>query len=388
MNNKNLTVAIIATLGISCVSFNVNADFNVVEDFSNDYSRGYNPQIQTSSSAQYQPLPRSIRIDDGQSTGYRSAVSSHSSMLRNNPQKPENIAVPQYPATQTKSTPPKVLYSESSARPQSPVNTLQNSGSPTYLKNIIYVGHARQSDIYVETKAGQQQTLKTAIKTLIPKSFSVEFSLDLERATPQLNVNWNSGDLWTVTVDKILGDNNLVALINWDSNRISVAYRNANTKLISTPVFGQDNSKNQLMVKNVLPENNKLLTTDTKQTMSYPTKTPAPLVAKTPLVKQPAIIIPPPVTLKNWTSRSGITLKVMIQEWTEKQGWKLVWRADKDYDILVPFTVYSKSDNDAGYMEAMQKAFSLYEKAQYPFRVELYPDQRLLFVTLKSDNKN
>lgn len=383
MNNKNLTVAILATLGISCVSFNVVADFNVVEDFSNDYSHGYNPQIQTSTSAQTKPLPRSIRIDDGQSAGYRNTVNSNTSMLRNNQLKPETIAMPQYPVTQ-----PKLLFTETTPQSQPTAAPVQNSGSPAYLKNIIYVGTVRHKDIYVESKSGKKQELKTAIKNIIPKSFSIEFSLDLERATPQPKVDWNSGDLWTVTVDKILADNNLVALVNWDSNRISVAYRNADTKLIFTPVFGKGGTTSQSLVNSVTPVNNKLIATDTKPPTSLITKSPQPVLASNSVVNKSTVIIPPPVKLKSWTSRSGITLKMMVQEWTEKQGWKLVWRADKDYDITEPFTVYSRSDDDVGYMEGMKNVFALYKKAKYPFKVEPYPEQRLLFVTLKNDNQN
>lgn len=254
------------------------------------------------------------------------------------------------------------------------------------LNHITFVG-TPPSVVSVTSSSGNSSSLKGGMQKIIPSEYTVLLYPSVQKKSGKKPVHWVGGERWLISLDKVLDSNNLKAVVVWSDLKVYVSeekenivpftqQKSSSPKIVDSPAVNNKPTSDYNLAKSPFTKDiNQVL--NKKLGMSEPDK----------VVNILPVTAYRPVTLINWTSQSGIMLSAMINDWATKQGWKVIWRSDKDYNIVTPFTVTSKDKSDAGFLEAMKKVFELYDRAQYPFKVDAYPDQKLMFVTTKGDNK-
>jgi hypothetical protein len=82
--------------------------------------------------------------------------------------------------------------------------------------------------------------------------------------------------------------------------------------------------------------------------------------------------------LPSWHATAGTTLSHILQEWSSKEGWEMRWESELlDYPIEAPFSMVGQ------YLDVLTRTFELYKDAKRPFKVEVYPSQKLVVVQEK-----
>lgn len=254
------------------------------------------------------------------------------------------------------------------------------------LNHITFVGKppSTVSTIY---SSGNSSNLKGGMQKIIPSDYSILLYPSVQKKYGKKSVTWTGGDRWLIALDKVLDNNKLKAVVVWSDLKVYVSEEKENIAPYVDPQKSIAKSGGYRTASNntIVPQS------FTKSPFSDDSKNPLKSAnvntsIQTNTATVPAVIYKP-VTLTSWTARSGLMLSAMVSEWATKQGWTLIWRSEKDYNIVTPFSVTSTDKSDAGFLEAMKKVFALYDRAQYPFKVDAYPDQKLMFVTTKGDNK-
>lgn len=91
--------------------------------------------------------------------------------------------------------------------------------------------------------------------------------------------------------------------------------------------------------------------------------------------------VQPPVEtepLPSWQAAGATTLRQTIEGWSASEGWGVRWESDElDYPIEQPFTMFGE------YLDVVTRTFELYQDANRPFKVEIYPAQKLVVVKEK-----
>lgn len=100
-----------------------------------------------------------------------------------------------------------------------------------------------------------------------------------------------------------------------------------------------------------------------------------------PEIKSEVVEVKPTVEtepLPSWQAASGTTLRQTIEGWSSTEGWGVRWESDMlDYPIEQPFSMVGK------YLDVVTRTFELYKDAKRPFKVEVYPSQKLVVVKEK-----
>ncbi|WP_323025687.1 TcpQ domain-containing protein [Castellaniella sp.] len=100
-----------------------------------------------------------------------------------------------------------------------------------------------------------------------------------------------------------------------------------------------------------------------------------------PEIKSDVVEVKPTVAaepLPSWDAVSGTTLRKTIEGWSSKEGWDVRWESELlDYPIEEPFSLVGK------YLDVITRTFELYKDAKRPFKVEIYPSQKLVVVKEK-----
>lgn len=79
-----------------------------------------------------------------------------------------------------------------------------------------------------------------------------------------------------------------------------------------------------------------------------------------------------------WSAQAGTTLRQTIEGWSHKQGWDVRWESELlDYPIEGTFSMIGE------YLDVITRTFELYKDAKRPFKVEVYPSQKLVVVKEK-----
>lgn len=254
------------------------------------------------------------------------------------------------------------------------------------LNHITFVGKP-PSTVSMIYSSGKSSNLKGGMQKIIPSEYSILLYPSVQKKYAKKSVTWNGGERWLIALDKVLDNNKLKAVVVWSDLKVYVSEEKENISPYVEPQKNLHKSDTYKVANNniIAPQSftKSPFSDDSKKTLI---STTASASTKNAVETVPAIVYKP-VTLTSWTAKSGIMLSAMVSEWATKQGWTLIWRSEKDYNIVTPFTVTSLDKTEAGFLEAMKKVFALYDRAQYPFKVDAYPDQKLMFVTTKGDNK-
>lgn len=110
-------------------------------------------------------------------------------------------------------------------------------------------------------------------------------------------------------------------------------------------------------------------------------KEAAPKPDAKPVVKSDVVEVKPVVKaepLPSWSANAGTTLRQTIEGWSHKEGWDVRWESELlDYPIEETFSMVGK------YLDVITRVFELYKDAKRPFKVEVYPSQKLVVVKEK-----
>ncbi|MBJ8931622.1 toxin co-regulated pilus biosynthesis Q family protein [Citrobacter freundii] len=405
MNIKFIAVSLPMSLCVLCSVHNAFAGFDVVNSY--EYRGDNSGLIRTSPSTQSIRMADSIFIDNGQQ--YRlvpvaanvqtvstplnqAALTSKSSMLSQQPT--VNPVLPSYPS---------MTKSVSSPLTDEDINKLIKS-----LNNVTFIGKPDKNISAAITVAGNRNSLQQGIDAIVGGRYLVAIYPSASKKYGTKKVSWDKGASWVTTLDRVLDSFNLKAVVDINSGALYVSEKGDDVKSILTksptttqsPViaattittpnstsirtvgkspFQDDRSGNQTVSAKSKDKN-----TTTK--LTWESAPLSPTVPSTTKV-MPMVNLQPTI-MASWTAVPGSTLRSNVQNWVDKQGWRLVWQTNKGYNVTAPFTVHGRDSSDVGFMEAMKEAFALYDKAKYPFRVTAYPEQRLLYVTSKGNDSN
>lgn len=94
----------------------------------------------------------------------------------------------------------------------------------------------------------------------------------------------------------------------------------------------------------------------------------------TPLRRQAANNTRLPHRPPIWCLYQGKTLQQTLHSWSQRAGWTLQWEFRHDYPIVIT-TCFKGS-----FSQAIQAVTRAYESAEYPFYLDLYPQQRLAMI--------
>lgn len=405
MNIKFIAVSLPMSLCVLCSTHNAFAGFDVVNNY--EYRGDTSGLIRTSPSTQSVRMADSIFIDNGQqyrlvpvvansqapgTSLNKSALTSKPSMLSQ--QSTVNPVLPSYPSMAKTVTSP--LTDED-------INKLIKS-----LNNVTFIGKPDKNISTAITVAGQRNSLQQGIDAIVGGRYLVAIYPSASKKYGKKNVSWGKGAAWVTTLDRVLDAFNLKAVVDINSGALYVSEKGDEVKsiltksqisapspVVATPAsttpkatsistvgkspFQDDRGGNRAVLAKSTDKNNTAkLTWET-----------APLSATVPATtKAMPVVNLQPTIMASWTAVAGSSLRSNVQNWADKQGWRLVWQTDKGYNVTAPFTVHGRDSSDVGFMEAMREAFALYDKAKYPFRVTAYPEQRLLYVTSKGNDSN
>lgn len=124
------------------------------------------------------------------------------------------------------------------------------------------------------------------------------------------------------------------------------------------------------------PDNKPASTQPSDAASTKPSSTEPVAQASTEAVEVKSAIETEP--LPSWQAASGTTLRQTVEGWSSKEGWGVRWESDElDYPIEQPFSMVGE------YLDVITRTFELYKGARRPFKVEVYPSQKLVVVKEK-----
>ncbi len=106
-----------------------------------------------------------------------------------------------------------------------------------------------------------------------------------------------------------------------------------------------------------------------------PLPPPLTLTATATTIEAPKPAAAPEPELPTWTALPGDSLRDAVQIWSQREGWQVEWDAQIDYDIVAALTYRGT------YLEAIRGIFKAHAGAERPLLVDLYPTQKLIYVT-------
>lgn len=229
--------------------------------------------------------------------------------------------------------------------------------------------------------AGKSQTLRQALRQIVPAGWQVAFSQELKPDTRE-TLQWAGNDQWPYVLDDVLQRQNKVALLDWQAQRVSVASKSAaftpGTAVtppqiktsVPTPTAPTSTSKQGAVASGRNPFGGKL-----------PVPRPAAAVKTTAFVTLPKTVIKPKV----WRIEAGSTLKDTLFNWAASEtcstpgvaNWTVAWLTQANYRIDAPLQF------EGSFRDALNGLFTLYGTAKVP----LYAGVRIEQCVISVDDK-
>ena len=384
-----------------CIMFSFGkavAGFDVINSY--EYHGDATGLIRTSPTTQNTRMADSIFIDNGQQ--YRLVpVATNSSNASGGLLKPMPVLATASIAKPVSTSAPLPAYSSItkpaiSSLTDEDVNKLIKS-----LNNVTFIGKPDKNIFTTITMPGKENQLQRGIDRIVGNRYLVAIYPSVSKKYGTKSVVWGKDIVWVAALDSALDTYNLKAVIDINSGTLYVSEKGSENKSIMagnatsgivTPSTVKMNSTASTSPfqseRNVSTLNKTVQNTTQKSSSLLVPKMPAvPVNAINNNISKPEVNLQP-VIMSTWVAVTGKSLRTNVQMWSDKQGWRLIWQTNHDYNITAPFTVYGKDTSDVGFMEAIKRVFAYYDDAQYPYKVDAYPEQRLLYVTTKGKDTN
>jgi hypothetical protein len=226
--------------------------------------------------------------------------------------------------------------------------------------------------------AGKSQTLRQALRQIVPAGWQVAFSQELKPDTRE-TLQWAGNDQWPYVLDDVLQRQSKVALLDWQAQRVSVASKSAaftpGTAVtppqiktsVPTPTAPTSTSKQGAVASGRNPFGGKL-----------PVPRPAAAVKTTAFVTLPKTVIKPKV----WRIEAGSTLKDTLFNWAASEtcstpgvaNWTVAWLTQANYRIDAPLQF------EGSFRDALNGLFTLYGTAKVPLYAGVRNEQCVISV--------
>lgn len=271
-----------------------------------------------------------------------------------------------------------------------PLNSGQsNPSSIRGLKNVKSLGTPGAFTFVKRTV--HNQSIDAVLRQIIPQGWSIDYSADLKGISQQ-RIDFEANDQWPFVLDRLLIQHQLVALINWPTQRVSIA--RWTTSFNSAPVATASPAKTgnvSALIKpptsspSVIspgPYNPFSASRTVGPTVIKPGKaipSSPPVASTTPVIK---VEVKPTIAPKDWRAEKGSTLKDTVFLWAanakcikgENDTWSVVWMTDVNYRIDAPLSF------SGSFREALNGVFRLYTSATVPLYAGISTTQCLIKV--------
>ncbi len=264
-----------------------------------------------------------------------------------------------------------------------------NPSSNRGVKNVKTLG--TPGTFTLINRTARNQPLDAALHQIVPQGWTVEFSADLKTVSQQ-RVNLEANDQWPFALDRLLIQHQLVALINWPTQRVSIA--RWTTSFNSAPVATASPAKTgnvSALIKPPTSSPSVISPGPYNPFSASRTVGPAvikpgkaipsspPVASTTPVIK---VEVKPTVAPKDWRAEKGSTLKDTVFLWAanakcikgENDTWSVVWMTDVNYRIDAPLSF------SGSFREALNGVFRLYTTATVPLYAGISTTQCLIKV--------
>lgn len=275
-----------------------------------------------------------------------------------------------------------------------PLNSGQgNPSSIRGLKNVKSLGTPGAFTLVKRTV--HNQSIDAALRQIIPQGWSIEYSVDLKGISQQ-RIDFEANDQWPFVLDRLLIQHQLVALINWPTQRVSLAHWtdafNPAPVTISSPAKTDNKSTSTQSSSSVSPVTtpgphnpfsaSRRATESTGPSggkVTTPSLSATPVSSITPVSKPVIKTVPKP---KDWQAEKGSTLKDTLFLWAanekcikgENETWSVAWMTDVNYRIDAPLSF------SGSFREALNGVFRLYTTAAVPLYAGISTTQCLIKV--------
>ncbi|HIE1221394.1 TPA: toxin co-regulated pilus biosynthesis Q family protein [Serratia marcescens] len=284
--------------------------------------------------------------------------------------KPERTVPESRPAATSLRRQPEVIQPRALAG--QPVPTLQA---------IRYIGERPAS--LTLAKPGKASTLRQAIRQITPPGWQVTFSQEL-KPDARTSLQWRGNDQWPFVLDDVLQQQGKVALVDWSTQRISVAAKSVE---FTPGAVAANSPKSASVTLSSTPA-----VTDKKGSVvsgrnPFGGSKPVATSSSTPAVKTTASLTLPKSVIKPkvWRIEAGSTLKDTLFSWAAAEkcstpgvaNWTVAWLTSVNYRIDAPLQF------EGSFRDALNSLFTLYGTAKVP----LYAGIRHVQCVISVDDK-
>lgn len=258
--------------------------------------------------------------------------------------------------------------------------SLRRQPVPT-LQAIRYIGE-RPANLTL-AKPGKASTLRQAIRQITPTGWQVTFSQEL-KPDARTSLQWRGNDQWPFVLDDVLQQQGKVALVDWSTQRISVAAKSVE---FTPGAVAANSPKSASVTLSSTPA-----VTDKKGSVvsgrnPFGGSKPVATSSSTPAVKTTASLTLPKSVIKPkvWRIEAGSTLKDTLFSWAAAEkcstpgvaNWTVAWLTSVNYRIDAPLQF------EGSFRDALNSLFTLYGTAKVP----LYAGIRHVQCVISVDDK-
>nr|WP_241390240.1 toxin co-regulated pilus biosynthesis Q family protein [Serratia proteamaculans]ULG14170.1 PilL [Serratia proteamaculans]ULG17281.1 PilL [Serratia proteamaculans]ULG17636.1 PilL [Serratia proteamaculans]ULG17849.1 PilL [Serratia proteamaculans] len=226
--------------------------------------------------------------------------------------------------------------------------------------------------------AGKSQTLRQALRQIVPAGWHITFSQELNPDTRE-SLQWAGNDQWPFVLDDVLQRNSKVALLDWQTKRVSVAAKSAAFTpgtAVALPQIKTPGSASTTPV--IADKKNGVAPGRNPFAGKLPTPPSIAVVKTTAVVSLPKTVVKP----KAWRIEAGSTLKDTLFNWAASEtcstpgvaNWTVAWLTQANYRIDAPLQF------EGSFRDALNGLFTLYGTAKVPLYAGIRNEQCVISV--------
>nr|WP_241391745.1 toxin co-regulated pilus biosynthesis Q family protein [Serratia proteamaculans]ULG18057.1 PilL [Serratia proteamaculans] len=225
---------------------------------------------------------------------------------------------------------------------------------------------------------GKSQTLRQALRQIVPAGWHITFSQELNPDTRE-SLQWAGNDQWPFVLDDVLQRNSKVALLDWQTKRVSVAAKSAAFTpgtAVALPQIKTPGSASTTPV--IADKKNGVAPGRNPFAGKLPTPPSIAVVKTTAVVSLPKTVVKP----KAWRIEAGSTLKDTLFNWAASEtcatpgvaNWTVAWLTQANYRIDAPLQF------EGSFRDALNGLFTLYGTAKVPLYAGIRNEQCVISV--------
>ncbi|MMZ44879.1 Toxin co-regulated pilus biosynthesis protein Q [compost metagenome] len=226
--------------------------------------------------------------------------------------------------------------------------------------------------------AGKSQTLRQALRQIVPAGWQVTFSQELKPDTRE-TLQWAGNDQWPFVLDDVLQRNGKVALLDWQTQRVSVAAKSAAFTAGTAVALPQIKTPGSASTTPAITDKQNVVAPGRNPFGGkLPASPPVAAIKTTAFVTLPKTVVKP----KIWRIEAGSTLKDTLFNWAASEtcstpgvaNWTVAWLTQANYRIDAPLQF------EGNFRDALNGLFTLYGTAKVPLYAGIRNEQCVISV--------